>query len=77
MSLRDEVTSEMRAHGPRCTVSIWLAEQSEADEWRDLLDDPTVQTAALHRTMRKHGFERAEETVKRHRRRVCNCAESA
>ncbi|NML55170.1 hypothetical protein HHL19_35410 [Streptomyces sp. R302] len=65
--------------GPRCSVAAYLdtVDADTAALLRTVLDNPTVQTSHIAKTLARHGVQITAPTVGRHRRRGepngCRC----
>jgi len=70
-SLRAEVERERTRQGCR-DLEDFLASADEADraEWLEVLADTQIQTAQIHRVLKKRGIIFSYSTVARHRDRL-------
>lgn len=68
MSILDEIKADISAP-IRCRTCTWLHEQpkEERDQWIAAFRDKTLQTAAIARTMRRHGFQYQPRSIDEHR----------
>lgn len=72
MSLRDELDKPLVA--ATCLVRTFIDAQPNPGEWEELMDDASVQGAQLFRLMKKHGWDKGDSSLFRHRRGGCKCA---
>ena len=73
MSLRDELEPP-KTQGGRCSVRTFVESQPDPAEWIELMEDPSIQHSRLFRLMKKHGFDKSDQPVSRHRAGECGCA---
>ena len=64
--------------GPDCSVSRMLValeakDASLADQVRAAIDGPFTATA-ISRELHRRGYRISDQTISRHRRRICRCA---
>lgn len=72
MSLRDELPPPALP-GPTCRLGFYLEHSDRREEWEELLDDTSLQSASIWVVLRNHGFVNGQNVVNRHRNRRCAC----
>ena len=67
--------AEQSKVGTHCSVGVTLAklDADRAALLRAALDEPSLQSAAIVRTLKKWGVDVARDSVGRHRNGVCRC----
>lgn len=75
MGLADEARSLARRPGGWCSVGRLIAATPGLNaELAEALNDPSLDTAAIHRALRARGFKIGDvQTLGRHRRGECLC----
>jgi hypothetical protein len=61
--------------GGICTVQVMrqAMKPAEAEEFDELLADPTVPATALSRALKDSGYEASSSVLARHRSKDCKC----
>ena len=76
MTLLDDIRSNVRRPGGRCTVGLWIADHPEhAADLAAAFDDPNVTVVAIHSALKARGASVGIEGLRRHARRVCQCTD--